>query len=310
MTTASLIDSLAPSEAEPLLRHSAAVKPKTPPPLVSKLLDLALAVAVPWLTFVSILLFFLFLYKDVPGLAWGFAAAFAAGSSLVFCVGAATRHSLFMAVGWLCLAAVVAGVLLSTYLQAEYLDYYFQVRRGTRFTHVNPSDSPAHTPGAGVLQFIPGTIADDYRTIGFVSGGHIYCVAPIADQATEVYPQAINYWAAGVDCCEKRQKFNCGASQDPEALTTILAPPRLNFERAVAQAKSVYNITSPESAQLVTFVASVKQVQSGIWAEAINVILVAGAVHLGISLIAGIILLEMLPNAWSKPYQSSSLTDP
>jgi len=268
---------------------------------LSKLLDLGLLVAVPWVSFFTVVLVFLFISHMLPICTLVFARLFALGCVAVIVLGILVRHQLFTAIGTLTFVAVIAAPFVGAYLQNEYLDYYHSISGGIRFTRVHPGSSPTLTSGAGMLQFIPGTITDDYRTIGFVDGGHIYCVAPVLEQLTDGYPQTVNYWAVGVDCCHQRQHFDCGASQDPHVLTTVLAPPQENYQRAVDEAKSVYNISSPKESQLMTFVGSVEQVQSEIWSEAVNVVIIACAVHLGVSLLGGVAVLEMLPNQLGKP---------
>lgn len=241
--------------------------------------DIALSIALPWVMFSLLLLLFLF-YWELKCLVWCLVCLCGLGAVALVCLGMAARHGCFLLLGAASFASVLAAVIVGLHVNKEYLSYYRTVHNGSVHKSVDPSENAAGTADAGVLEFMPGTLVDDLRTIGFVAGGRIHCVAPVAKEG--LYNQAVEYWASGVNCCEKRSHFDCGTAMelDLHSKMAIVSRPSKYFGQAVKEALSVYNLTTSSDNLLVTFVHSPDQEQDGIWDSALHTILVAALVHL------------------------------
>jgi len=242
-------------------------------------LDIALSIGQPWIMFSFLLLLFLF-YWELKYLVWCVVGVCGFGAVSLVCLGMAARHGSFLLLGAASLASVLAAVIVGLHVNEEYLSYYRTLHNGSVHKSVDPSENAARTVDAGVLEFMPGTLVDDQRTIGFVGGGSIHCVAPVAKEG--VYNRGVEYWASGVDCCEKRSHFDCGTAMelDLHSKMAVVARPSKYFAQAVKEALSVYNLTTSSDNLLVTFVHSPAQVQDGIWDSAVYTVLVAVLVHL------------------------------
>merc|ERR1712137_980086 len=142
------------------------------------------------------------------------------------------------------------------------------------------------TPLGGVYNFLNGSFVDDKRTLGLVSDGDIYCIAPVALEG--VYSDAISFWASGIDCCELRSGFQCGQSRAYRAITAVSQCNREEYFNAIDQAISVYGLSPVDHVQIVKFVDEADEVVDDVWTDALYTCLMAEVVYLMACLVTGV----------------------
>jgi len=261
--------------------------------------DLAISVVLPWLVFFLVTSLFLFAYHEMEMIVW-ILVALCGGLALLFLVlGACARHGSFLAIGFLCLTSVVVGVVVGLWLHTEYLERYWQLDSGQEYREVQPTADAKLTRDAAVIHFAPKTFVDDRRTIGFVAGGGILCLAPVATSFN--YNSVIQYWAVGEDCCEMRCNFDCGTARELGPLTGVTEPRGDLYDRAIAQAMSVYGMNTTADAQLVSLVRDPKAVISDIWDETLTIALIAMIMDLCMCIVAGLMIARILSNLAASP---------
>lgn len=262
----------------------------------NKLSEIAIVVVLPWLLFFLVECLFLFAYGDMRILVWVLITMCTLLSLLFVFLGVAARHAMFLILGFLCLNAVVISCSVGLFIDGRFLQRFRELERGAEYASVNPLQSARATHDAGVLHFINDSFVDDRRTLGHVSSGSIFCVAPVGVQGD--YSRTVEYWAVGFDCCEKRTNFDCGAARNLEAVTAVVEPHSFASElyaRAIKQAESVYNITSSQHAQMMHFTANPAEVSNGFWEQAVNTAMLTGLMHLAFSIVVGVTILRFSP---------------
>jgi len=293
-----------PAEQEPqppvdpfpsLLDSKGPAKPR--PPKRNRFSEIVIAIALPWLLFFLVECLFLFAYGDMRVLVWILITLCTLLSLLFVFLGVAARHTMFLILGFLCLNAVVVSSSVGLFIDGRFMRRLRELEAGAEYTAVSPLQSARATHDAGVLHFVNESFVDDRRTLGYVSSGSIFCVAPVGEQGR--YSRTVEYWAVGTDCCEKRTNFDCGSARDFEAATAVVEPrssaSREFYERSIKQAESVYNLTSSEHAQLMHFTRSPPAYSACFWDEAVHTATLAGLMHLAFSIVAGLAILRLSP---------------
>jgi len=207
----------------------------------SKATDAVILIVLPWLMFFLIACLFLFAYK-VRTLVWILVGICAALALLFVVIGAAARHQIFLALGFLCLAAITVSISVGLYVDDEYLAYHTKIDSGTEYKDVDPKADAGQLTDAGEVHFRNTTFVDNYRTLGFVEAGEMYCVAPIV--LPPKYSSNVQFWASGHNCCDMRMNFDCRDAMDPtEGKMKGVVQKDLNgFTKAIDEAKSVYKL--------------------------------------------------------------------
>lgn len=261
-----------------------------------RLSEAAITVALPWLLFFLVECLFLFAYGDMKVLVWILISLCTCLSLLFAFIGIAARHTVFLILGFLCLVAVTISCSIGLFIDGRFLHGFRELDRGPEYTGVSPLQSARATHDAGVLHFVNDSFVDDRRTLGYVSLGSIFCIAPVGLQGE--YSSTVEYWAVGIDCCEKRTNFDCGSSRELEAVTAVVEPHSSALEsyaRAIVQAESIYNITSSEHAQMMHFTSNPSEVSDGYWDQAMSIAMISGMLHLVFSALAGVMILRLSP---------------
>lgn len=254
--------------------------------------DVIVSIVLPWLIFLLVISLFLFAYHDMSPLVWILIAA-CLGLAMVFLfLGVLARHGTFLAIGLLCLTSVVAGVATGLWLHSEYLERFWQLDAGQEYREIHPLANTSHTADASVIHFQNGSFVDSARTVGYVSQGRIYCVAPVSRRGP--YNTRVSYWAVGRDCCEMRSNFECGSSRDLGAQTAVTALPNREYLAAVHEALSVYGLERVENAQLVSFVNSPQDMIGDMWDEALSIALIAMIFDLLLVSMAGVLVAKVI----------------
>lgn len=205
--------------------------------------DIILMVAMPSLLFLVAAVIFIFGYHEIRMLSSLIIAIMVGFAFFVVMTGIVQRHLLCTTLGVVTFGVLLFAISIGMHSNHEYLEFYWEFQEGAEFRSVDPSTSANATNGASILHFKDGSFADNFRTVGFVFHGSIYCVAPIARQSK--FTSDIQYWAAGVNCCSKRSDFQCSSSGDLRAQKTSIVQHTDIYRMAVQEAKQLYNLTSP-----------------------------------------------------------------
>lgn len=166
------------------------------------------SVLFPWLVFAGVGLVFLFAYYAAPkvilGSLMGIAMLFLfAGVSMRYSSRMGPAYTLFLSA----IAILVGSICgLGNYNANLFNHYEFYMRQ--QYTNVTPDEPAAAHDDAAVIVFASGASPDVTRPIGF-DAGETYCVAPIVSR-TAGTNAPIQYFAAGLDCCNGRRGFTCG----------------------------------------------------------------------------------------------------
>lgn len=190
--------------------------------------------------------------------------------------------ALYMLGGILAVLAFSIGITNYHTFYAPYVD----AKMGQEYHALRASSSArAHRDG-GLLNFEQKTLVDSTRSLGLLSHGTSYCVAPVLDVDTEqavssspsspsLLPHKIQFWAVGMDCCGARGYFACDDStvvgarkafvyhRAEDRLESKLFEPNSHYDeflRAVEAAKALYGITSATEPVLVRWVRNPREI--------------------------------------------------
>mmetsp|Transcript_40135 Transcript_40135/g.103951 ORF Transcript_40135/g.103951 Transcript_40135/m.103951 type:complete len:288 (+) Transcript_40135:130-993(+) len=259
------------------------------------------AIVAPWLAFFLVICVSAFCYNDSRTTVF-LVVSCCAGVSLLLAVGSAlVRSSMLFTIAVFCLASVGAGTLFSVWLHDEYLENFWRLQQGKEYKDIHPASNVRKTSDAAVIHFASGSFVDDYRTIGYVSGGGLLCVAPVVVRSKPM--TEIGYWAVGEDCCEMRRNFDCGSARDTDALTAIAEEKTEVWNMAISQAMSVYGVNASVDAQLVSFVNDPQDTIGDMWDEALVVSLIALILDLCLCCLTGIVVVSVLNGSSSTTKQ-------
>lgn len=253
-------------ENDPLFKRSQG-KPPRRSSIFSKYVEMAELAIVPWMVFFMTTIMFLFVYHEAKLLVWVLTIVLGFLALASICAGLTFTNRFLIALSFLCFCSVIVSAFVGVWFDGTVLVYYYKLRDGAEYKNVDPYGSGL-SPDAAVMHFKSGTFVDDLRTVGFVVDGNIYCVAPVANQKIDINAINVNeviYWATGINCCEKRSNFHCGASHNGGAHSAVIADAEgkdlENYASAIDEASSYYGITIPtdRQMQLVSFVDNTKK---------------------------------------------------
>lgn len=249
-------------------------------------------VLLPWLMFVLVTYLFVFSYEDLPRVVGGVVAACTLLATVTALTGATMqRGGRLLALGaWSCIS-VALGAALGLSVHGDFLGPYWQIREGHMAEVPDPSEPYAPARGARAptaFAFAAGAFVDDHRTVGVVAEGQVYCIAPVA--RVGVPSEDVAYWAVGVNCCQTRSGFDCGASRHLRELSGVSfrSPEDSRFQQAVSIAASVWGTRSGPAARFVYLVDDADAEQSAWWSEAMSVVLAAFMLHLAWTAFLGV----------------------
>eukprot|EP00438_Fugacium_kawagutii_P019469 Skav230472 [mRNA] locus=scaffold186:648781:649608:- [translate_table: standard] len=245
--------------------------------------DMVSAILIPWIAFALSLLIFICLYHDHAVIVWMLQIIFTLLALCVVFTGHRIRDAMIISLGFLCLASIALGAAAGTWLEAEYLQRFWQLYKASSYQMILPSSDPSRIPMDSFLRFSDGTILEEQHSLGYLAKGSTYCVAPIRLGGST--DELVRYWAVGKNCCERRGKFNCGPQ--PEHAAVIAEHLDQTFFRAVLQASSVYQLRRTEAEpQLVTLIQHPSQLLAETWYESTRVAVRTGLMHLAVCVIA------------------------
>lgn len=268
----------------------------------SRRLTLAVLIFAPLIAFTLIMCLFALAYVHIWAFVWLTVVILFMAALLKTLrdlkIGAA-KPGVFL--GVLVLVATLSGSVLGLWLYHSQLAPYWAVRLGRVYTNLLPDEPAEAHADVGIINFAEGARVDTAQSASFTAG-YKYCVAPVVG-ATLIDPdlQAVQYWAAGMDCCTPRSGFLCDealeysarsgvAIIDASGLTTAEKP---YYLKAVNQSIATYGTLTAKEPVFVKWVEDPWEVQAGRWNSAMLFLvysisaylllstLLAGALHLG-----------------------------
>jgi hypothetical protein len=205
-----------------------------------------------WLCFVITVVLFTYGYMNHSTLCWAWMA-----TVLFFIILAVSWH-LFARPGQKivplstgCFIALLLGTILGLYNYDTAAIFPMFYHHSRKYTNVVSSEPSAAVADAGKIVFNRDTRVVVEKSAGYTrEDGTIYCVAPIMDPSNQ---PRIEYWAAGIGCCEQTGHFDCDQSTNTLAQGGVVvfdnnawfAPARYPFyQKARAKAEAQYGIQS------------------------------------------------------------------
>jgi len=188
-----------------------------------------------------------------------------------------------------CTAAVFFGGLVGTSLHLDKLVDYWPYYQKRHYTNVAPDELASAHADASVLVFMEGTRPDGSRYAGYSRYGSIYCVAPIAVDASKVEGEeatssVVQYWAIGKNCCGGHQGFACDDAQNEYARSGLVMSTKEDdnalfggvlssndmayYEKAVLMSLTEFDLSSPPERMFVRFVADIETARMAYWGAA------------------------------------------
>uniref|UniRef100_A0A7S2BEJ3 Uncharacterized protein n=1 Tax=Alexandrium andersonii TaxID=327968 RepID=A0A7S2BEJ3_9DINO len=267
-----------------------------PPPLRkgqnTRPIDLFVTVLLPWLVFTLIVSLFVFAYEEFAPLVWALLVASTLLALLFVAMGGAAGRAWHLTLGFLILASLGIAIPLGLYIENGYMKEYWRLDNGAVYRQVSPSDPGASHSDATVLEFMQGAFVDVQRSVGYMQGGTVYCVAPVSGRLAGA---SIQYWAVGNNCCEQRGNFLCDDVEDAGALSGLAVHGDESFKTAVRMAESVYDLSpSSTSPVLVKWTSDAGAYKDGLWTSAAVLVVISSIVHLVASMLAGFITVRYL----------------
>jgi len=170
----------------------------------------------PWMLFTVFSLFFAYLWYSLPHiLVLISAVAFAANvTRCVLRVMSRLHDRAYICA--LCGVAIVLGSVAGWYNFTINARHYHEFGDRRHYTNVWPEESADSHRDASALVFSATVKPDVTLALAYHALGTTYCVAPI--KIWGVQPKnAVQYWAAGKDCCDSRNNFRCDDAWVPKA---------------------------------------------------------------------------------------------
>lgn len=225
----------------------------------------------PFMVFFIITLMFYLFYHHYAHIVTLVIFCFAALGMLFISMSSSEQTGKFhKALGVLILLATFFGFMWGDLTYHKYFVQYFAMDENRAYTNVLPSEPAASRADAGKLAFADNARVDTTKAVGYMEGD-VFCVAPIMD---EMQAGRVEYWAAGVNCCNQRGSFYCDDAPDASAHDGVVLldtkswfawfflPSHIDkFEAAVGQAEAAFDLVSSPTPLFVRWVENPNAVQ-------------------------------------------------
>ncbi|CAE6935685.1 unnamed protein product [Symbiodinium sp. CCMP2592] len=225
-----------------------------------------LLLLLPWIAFSLTLCLFVFAFKEFGPLIWGLIACSQLLALLVLGLGSARRQQAQVLLGCLVIASILAAIPAGEYIESTFMDEYWRLGYGAVYEGVSPLSPGASYLDASFMAFDKTAYIDVSRALGFMKGGHLYCVAPVLSRASRA--SNVSFWVTGIDCCARRGSFACLGSQDAAGGSgVVLSDGDGIFTRAARMAQSVngYGILPDSQILLLVWMQ-----EPGLYAESLH----------------------------------------
>lgn len=193
----------------------------------------------------------------------------------------------------LCGLGGFAAFIVSLVVYVHFLDPYHTLGMGATYLDMLPSQSAQGASDATAIVFAKGSSIDTARTFGYVDarspGSTVYCVAPVSNQWTLTEP-VVQFFAAGTNCCNKRDAFGCGQGGTGSRGALMIAREETaaaGYKMAVEGAAAAYGLQPGNGYLLLEMVQDPMAYRSSRLDSAIKLLLIYIFVYLVISCMTG-----------------------
>lgn len=271
-------------------------------------LGLGALIGIPWLMFSIACGLFAFVYHHFAWIVWAVVMLWVILGFMFLILDARSRMggSWFMLLAIMCFCAAVNGSIAGMYNYWTNMYPYWSYYEHSTYTNVLPSESAVSHSDAGKIVFSSTARVDTTRALGYKQGT-VYCVAPILDSREVGH---VEYWAAGIDCCNSRGDFSCDDTWDPQAKSGLVLPTfiggsvgmsntdigihgkwwkstRDRFIQAVKMAEATYELKSADNPLLVQWVSDPQRFTDNLWRHGVGHVVGSISVYFLFSLIFG-----------------------
>lgn len=212
-----------------------------------------LGFVVPYISFVTVLITWPFVFFFVPQLVYALS-----GAPVVIAVGLLSinryrQHGIFL------LFVVSIGVYVGRMNYYRNSFQYFSNEYGRTYTNVLSTEKADAHSDAGKIYFHNSAIIDRNHGQGYLLHGTTYCAAPIKlyGDATPSERTA-EFWAVGMDCCGETGKvFDCDDAKESQARGgvvfhdrggqwMIMPSPYDHYRMAVKASAETHSLIAPD----------------------------------------------------------------
>eukprot|EP00931_Biecheleriopsis_adriatica_P068885 TRINITY_DN42776_c0_g1_i1.p1 TRINITY_DN42776_c0_g1~~TRINITY_DN42776_c0_g1_i1.p1 ORF type:complete len:331 (+),score=51.76 TRINITY_DN42776_c0_g1_i1:92-1084(+) len=140
------------------------------------------------------------------------------------CYAVRRQGQIYLFLSALVLPSTLAAPFAGQRIYNRTMNYFWMHKTGVAYESVSPAKAADAYQDANVIGFSAMARVDLHHILGNRprGGSSTYCVAPIVDAHKP--SKEINFWAAGIDCCEPHRGFLCGESLKENAKTGIVLP--------------------------------------------------------------------------------------
>jgi len=267
-------------------------------------------IGIPWLMFSIMTMLFAFAYHHYAVLVWGVVIMWVLLAFLFLVLDARKRMggSWFLLLAIMCICAVGNGCMAGMYNYWTNMYPYWSYYEHMTYTNVLPSEKALGHSDAGKIVFASTARVDTTRALGYKMGS-VYCVAPILDESDPL-ENHVEYWAAGIDCCNTRGDFACDDSWDPKARSGLVLPSFIGggvelaqsdigahgkwwrttddrFIQAIKMAEASYELKSSDRPLLLRWISNTQLFTDDLWRQGVGFVVGSVSVYFLISLIMG-----------------------
>lgn len=209
-----------------------------------------------------------------------------------------------LTMGVLCVLATTAGFATAVYGWDHHWRQFWWTQTGFRDAATSALTPAASRADHSILNFwdenrsttFNGTRVDNLKSAGYKDTDY-YCVAPILAPASAGAGLArVNFWAVGVNCCQRYGGFTCDNAREWNAgiglvmLNGGMPCPTCNadkFKMAIAKAEAMHGLVSVEGALFVRWVGESSHLETWLALRSIGYLVLCAGVALGAFFVLG-----------------------
>lgn len=184
----------------------------------------------------------------------------------------------FIVATWF-LFSLVMGTWVGLFAYHCCIEEYWMSEKLESRANVLPGEPAGAYANAGNIIFADEARVDSSKSAGF-KDGNVFCVAPVASDSPM---DAVQFWAAGANCCEARGGFVCDDAWNSKAHAGVVIRNGSfsvvhddiygQYMKAVKLAETTYSIASAQKPIFVRWVENPVEVELNSWRAGLGVLL-------------------------------------
>lgn len=256
-------------------------------------------VITPWLSQAMVLVCCL-----LGGLRGDMALLVVPPAALLLLCGIALRHHQKQShngevlIAFLCIIALLIGTAVGWFVNISWLSEYHRLSQGASYFNVLPFEAAAGKLDASTIVFTADSAVLSSKTYGLVYAdapiARNYCVAPV--MTTSDVQTRVEYWVAGINCCQPRSGFACGEAANLNAHGAVVLPPESQedpgYAEAIRGASNAYGLQASNKFLLLSWNQDPVGFCHKLWRQSWMVVAIFSAAYLFVSLMAGVVLIQ------------------